>query len=70
MTKQEIQIDVLNTIEQNNYKGIVLLPTGSGKAKILIEVAKALNPESILYLCDNRDLRDVTFKEEMLKWVS
>ncbi len=68
MTKQEIQEDVINTIAQNNYKGIVLLPTGSGKAKILIEIAKILDPESILYLCDNKDLRDVTFKEEMVKW--
>lgn len=66
--KDRIQADVLREIERNNFNGCIILPTGSGKARIMVECIKRYNPKSVLYLCDNQDLRDTTFAKEVELW--
>jgi superfamily II DNA or RNA helicase len=66
--KAKLQEEILNKIKQNNYNGIVIAGTGIGKGRIMVEVIKTLKPKSILYTCDNKILRDVTFKKEMELW--
>jgi len=66
--KDKIQNEVIDVIVKNNFNGFVRLPTGTGKGKIMCEILKILNPSSVLYCCDNKDLRDKTFKEELIKW--
>lgn len=60
--------ECLKLAEKFDYNGIFLLPTGSGKGKLMIEIAKLLQPQSILYLCNTTLLRDKTFKAELYKW--
>lgn len=60
--------ECLEEVRKKHYNGILLLPTGSGKGRIMIEIAKTLKPKTILYLCDNTDLRDNMFKKELIKW--
>jgi superfamily II DNA or RNA helicase len=55
-------------IRKANYDGIVLLPTGTGKGRLMIEVAKVLDPKNILYLCNTTLLRDKMFIDELHKW--
>lgn len=66
--RDKIQQEILKIIEEHNYNGTVIAPTGLGKSFIMIEVIKRLKPKSILYGCDNRILRDKTFKAEVIKW--
>lgn len=66
--KDKLLEEALAAVKKANYDGIVLLPTGSGKSRLMIEAAKILNPESILYLCDSQDLRDRDFPNELAKW--
>lgn len=58
----------LAAFKKNNYNGIALLPTGSGKGRLMIEIIKLLKPKSILYLCDREELRDKMFIDELHKW--
>lgn len=60
--------ECLEVAENNNYNGIFLLPTGSGKGRFMIEVARQTDPDTITYFCDNRNLRDEMFKNELEKW--
>jgi superfamily II DNA or RNA helicase len=57
----------LSALQKANYEGIILLPTGVGKGRLMVEAAKLLNPKSILYLCESTVSRDVTFKDELRK---
>lgn len=66
--KDLLQQEVLSVIEQNNYNGFVLIPTGVGKGKIMIDCVKKLNPKTVLYLSNSVLLRDEMFKEELRKW--
>lgn len=66
--KGKEQEKILKIVKANNYNGVVIAPTGTGKGRIMVEIIKALKPKSVLYCCDNRDLRDKTFKEEVIKW--
>ena len=69
MTEKDNLLETtLAAFKENNYNGVALLATGSGKGRIMIEIAKLLNPQSILYLCNTRLLRDKTFIDELHKW--
>jgi len=64
----KIQNEILESVKQNNYNGCVIAPTGTGKAYIMVQIIKLLDPKTILYTCDNKILRDKTFREEVIKW--
>lgn len=66
--KDKLQEEIIRIIEENNYNGAILSPTGTGKGRVMVEIIKKLNPNSILYTCDNKDLRDNTFRDEVIKW--
>lgn len=66
--RRKIQIDVVNIFEKHNFNGFAEVPTGSGKAWILIQILKTVNPKSVWYLCDSTLNRDETFKNELIKW--
>lgn len=66
--RRELQIKAVEVAEKHNFHGFVKLPTGSGKAWVLIEILKRVNPKTCWYLCDSELNRDVTFKEELKKW--
>jgi superfamily II DNA or RNA helicase len=72
--RRKIQLEALEALEKNNYNGLFLLPTGTGKSWVLIEAVRRLREKfgkklSILYLCNSTDLRDKDFPEEVLKWL-
>jgi len=68
--KEKIQSEAYEALEKNNFKGIVILPTGTGKTLVLINCLKRLYEPGmrILYTCDSQDLRDSGFDEELVKW--
>lgn len=66
--KDKLLKEGITAFRKANYNGIALLPTGSGKGKLMIELAKELDPETILYLSNTRLLRDKTFIDELHKW--
>lgn len=66
--RDELQSEVINTLKDNNYEGSIILPTGVGKGKILVDILNILKPKNCWYLCDSARNRDVTFKNELFKW--
>jgi superfamily II DNA or RNA helicase len=68
--KLKLQREALEALKANNYKGIVILPTGAGKTLVLIEALKQLYRPNmrVLYTCDSARLRDVDFNKELVKW--
>lgn len=66
--KEKIQIEALNALREVDFNGGIILPTGTGKSKILIDSMIELNPSTILYGCDNKRLRDVDFPLEVENW--
>lgn len=68
MSREKILNECLQVAEEKNYNGIFILPTGSGKGRFMIECAKKINPQKIIYMCDNKNLRDNMFKDELIKW--
>lgn len=66
--KDKLLKQALSAAKKANYYGIFLMPTGSGKGRLMIEIIKLLNPKKILYLCNSELLRDVMFKDELIKW--
>lgn len=58
----------LVAFEKNGYNGIALKTTGSGKGRLMIDIAKKLDPPTILYLCNTQGLRDSMFIDELHKW--
>lgn len=66
--KDTLLAEALTAAKKANYNGIFLSSTGSGKGRVMVEIAKLLNPKRILYLCNSTDLRDTMFKDELRKW--
>ena len=66
--RDKILKDALNSLRKHNYNGVLLIATGAGKTRIMVEAIKELKPKSILYLSDRRELRDKTFIHELHKW--
>jgi superfamily II DNA or RNA helicase len=68
--KRKIQEEAITSLAEANYRGIVILPTGTGKSLVLIECLKRLYQPGmrVLYTCDSQDLRDKGFDEELVKW--
>ncbi len=66
--RDRILKEALDIYKKHNYDGIVLLPTGTGKGRLMVEIAKILKPKSILYLSNSTALRDKMFIDELHKW--
>jgi superfamily II DNA or RNA helicase len=66
--RTELLHEALKVADKNGYNGIYLLATGAGKGRFMIECAKILKPNKILYLCNSTELRDKTFIHELHKW--
>jgi superfamily II DNA or RNA helicase len=65
-----IQMEALDALRANNFKGIVVLPTGTGKSFVLIEALREIYKPGmrVLYTCDSQRLRDEDFDKELQKW--
>lgn len=67
--KRRKQVEMVEAVEGSGFNGIVLAPTGIGKAWVLIECLKRLKPKGrIWYLCDSELNRDETFKKQLNEW--
>jgi superfamily II DNA or RNA helicase len=70
--KEKIQTEALWAWVKNNYKGTVLLPTGSGKTKIIVRAAGGhirKNPgEKWLVVVPQENLRDYEIPKEFKEW--
>jgi superfamily II DNA or RNA helicase len=66
--KSIIQDEAFEALKENGFNGAAIIATGIGKAKLLVDCIKHLQPKSVLYLCDSEDNRDKTFPDELLKW--
>jgi superfamily II DNA or RNA helicase len=66
--KDKIQKEAIDELRNNNFNGLVILPTGTGKGKIMVDSCLELGSKSILYLCNTTALRDTMFKDELRKW--
>ncbi len=68
--RRKIQLEALNALRNNKFRGIVILPTGTGKSYVMIEALKEIYQPgmSVLYTCDSRRLRDTDFNKELEKW--
>lgn len=75
--RSKMQTEAKAAVRLANYIATLLITVGGGKGKILIDLAEELlekyKIKSVLYLCDNRRLRDSTtegFPQEIEKWAS
>lgn len=68
--RRKLQLEALHALRENSFRGIVILPTGTGKSFVLIEALKELYKPgmSVLYTCDSIRLRDSDFNKELEKW--
>lgn len=67
--KDKLLEKALAAFKKNDYTGVALIPTGAGKGRLMIEIAKLLPKTGrILYLCNTELLRDKTFIDELHKW--
>lgn len=67
--RRELQLAMVEALENSGFRAGIILPTGTGKAWVLIECLKRINPKGrVWYLCNSEELRDKTFKDELIKW--
>lgn len=71
----KMQDEAKAAVRAANYIASILVTVGGGKGKIMLDLAQELikkfNIKSILYVCDNRRLRDSAtegFPQEIEKW--
>lgn len=66
--KDIIQKEAVAALKKAGYNGLVILPTGLGKGKIMIDACLDIGSKKILYLCNTELARDTMFKDELRKW--
>jgi superfamily II DNA or RNA helicase len=67
--RRNLQNECVKALAGANYNACAILPTGVGKAWILIECLKRINPKgTVWYMCDSEENRDVTFKKQLKEW--
>lgn len=73
----KMQNQAKDAVRLANYIATLIITVGGGKGKIMIDLAEELiekyNIKSVLYVCDNRRLRDSTiegFPEQLARWGS
>ena len=68
MQREEEQQPIIDEIIKQDFHGIIYLPTGTGKTRILIEALKKSSFKSILWVCATEQSRDVTLEKEFKIW--
>lgn len=73
--KLKIQSDIVSAWRDNDYNGVVIAPTGIGKAKILIDAIEEITSTRILHYpiiigVNRAYLRDIGLPNEFNKWAS
>lgn len=66
--RKQLLDDAFKAIKKAHFKGWLILPTGLGKSSVLVNIIKTLKPKTCWYLCDSTLNRDVTFKNELIKF--
>lgn len=66
--RENIQEQAKTTWLVSNRKNTVILPTGSGKSKVAIDIVKKLDVLNILLLTNSETLRDTNWKNEFEKF--
>ncbi len=66
--KDKIGQEAVAALRKNKFVGLVILPTGTGKGKIMVDSLLEIGSKSIIYMCNTELLRDVMFKDELRKW--
>lgn len=66
--KAKIQQEAFEALKAAGFNGIIILPTGTGKGRIMILSAQELKCKRILYLCNTELARDVMFPDELRAW--
>jgi superfamily II DNA or RNA helicase len=63
-----VQEEAMYAIVDNGGRGMVVLPTGSGKSKVAIELSKYYLEDKTTLIVPTEKLRDENWKEEFIKW--
>jgi superfamily II DNA or RNA helicase len=66
-SREEIQTKALSKW-LSIRRGLIVLPTGTGKSKVAIDAIKAINPKNILIVVPTTKLRDISWPAELKKW--
>lgn len=66
--KDLIQKEAFEALKKNNFRGFVHICTGVGKGKLLMMILDYLKPAHGIYTVDSELNRDVTFKNDLIKW--
>jgi superfamily II DNA or RNA helicase len=66
--RKVIQTQAKQAFLNSNKQASLILPTGSGKTKVCIDLLKEINPSTILILVNSTDLRDNNWNNEIHKW--
>lgn len=68
--KTDLQAEIVKKIKEHNGHGMIILPTGSGKTKCIIDYITSAYPylTKVLWVIPTRKLRDVTIPDEFKKW--
>lgn len=66
--RYQLQEQIKEEIRKSGYRCGFVAPTGSGKAKILVDSMLEVKPENVIFLTNSIRNRDITFIDEMIKW--
>lgn len=72
-TKDEVQLEAIEALDAAGGSGICCMCTGSGKSKIIIDIARrdeslTIDNYSILICVPTEKLRDENWRKEFIKW--
>ncbi len=66
-SREALQTEALNEWLKLR-RGLLVLPTGTGKTKVAIDAIKTIKPRKVLVIVPTEKLRDVTWPDELKKW--
>ena len=69
MDRDKLQSEIVDSFcSLPNHRGLAILATGLGKGKISLMIIKRLKPKKILFITNSVNGRDITLKDEFIKW--
>ena len=68
--REQIHEAALKSWQEHKYRSTLVIGTGVGKARILINAIRQSNPTTVLVLVNTEILRDVELYAEFIKWSS